>query len=184
MVPGTEDCISSAQFSSVAQLCLTFWNPMDCSTPGLPVHHQLPELTQTDVHRVSDAIQPSHPLSSPSPPCLQSFPASGSFQMSQFFKSGGQNIGVSALASVLPISIQDWLPLGWTGLISLLSKGISRVFYRTTVKSTNSLAFSLLSNLYITTGKTITLTIQIFVGKMIFLLFNMLSKLVRQDSML
>ena len=58
---------SSVQFSSVAQLCLTLCNPMDCSTPGLPVHHQLLELTQTHVHRVSDAIQPSHPLSSPSP---------------------------------------------------------------------------------------------------------------------
>ena len=60
--------ISSFQFSSVALSCLTLCNPMNCSTPGLPVHHQLPELTQTHVHRVSDAIQPSHPLSSPSPP--------------------------------------------------------------------------------------------------------------------
>ena len=58
----------SVQFSSVAQSCLTLWDPMNCSTPGLPVHHQLPEFTQTHVHRVSDAIQPSHPLSSPSPP--------------------------------------------------------------------------------------------------------------------
>ena len=58
------------QFSSVAQLCPTFCNPMDCSTPGLPVHHQLPELTQTDVHRVGDAIQPSPPLLSPSPPAF------------------------------------------------------------------------------------------------------------------
>ena len=64
---------------------------MDCSMPGLPVHHQLPELTQTHVHWVSDAIQPSHLLSSPSA-CLHSFPASGSFQMSQFFSSGGQSI--------------------------------------------------------------------------------------------
>ena len=60
----------SVQFSSIAQSCLTLWNPMDCSTPGLPVHHQLPELTQTHVHRVSDAIQPSHPLLSPSPPAF------------------------------------------------------------------------------------------------------------------
>ena len=60
--------ISSVQFSSVAQPCLTLGNPMNCSTPGLPVHHQLPEFTQTHVHRVRDAIQPSHPLSSPSPP--------------------------------------------------------------------------------------------------------------------
>ena len=70
----------SVQFSSVAQLCPTLCDPMDHSTPGLPVHHQLPESTQTHVHCVGDAIQPSHPLSSPFPPALQSFPASGSFQ--------------------------------------------------------------------------------------------------------
>ena len=82
---------------------------MDCSTPGFTVHHQLSELTQTHVLRVGDAIQPSpsYPLSSPSPPCLQSFPASGSFQMSQFLTSGGQSIGVSASTSVLPKNIQD-----------------------------------------------------------------------------
>ena len=66
--------------------------------------------------------------------CLQSLPASGSFQMSQFFASGGQSFGVSALASVLPMNIQDWFPLGWTGWISLQSKGLSRVFSNTTVK--------------------------------------------------
>ena len=84
---------------------------MNCSMPGLPVHHQLLEFTQTLVHRVGDAIQPSHPLSSPSPPALnpsqhQSFP------MSQLFAWGGQSIGVSALASVLPKNTQDWSPLG------------------------------------------------------------------------
>ena len=66
--------------------------------------------------------------------CLQSFPASGSFQMSQFFKSGDQSIGTSALASVFPINIQDWFPLGWTGLISLQSKGLSRVSSSTTIQ--------------------------------------------------
>ena len=66
--------------------------------------------------------------------CLQSFPASGSFQMSQFFASGGQSIGVSASASVLPMSIQEWFPLRWTGWISLQSKGLSRVFSNTTVQ--------------------------------------------------
>ena len=75
--------------------------------PGLPVHHQCPELAQTHVHRVSDAIQPSHPLSSPSPPARKSFPASGSFPMSQFFILGGQCIGVAASVSVLPVNIQD-----------------------------------------------------------------------------
>ena len=122
---------SSVQFSSVAQSCLTLCDPVDCSMPGLPVHHQLPEFTQTHVHWVGDAIQPSHPLI-PFSSCLQSFPASGSFPISQFFPSGAQSIGVSASTSVLPMNIQGWFPLGLTGLISLQSKGLSRVFSSTT----------------------------------------------------
>ena len=121
------------QLSSVAQSCLTLCDPMNCSMPGLPVHHQLPEFTQTHVHRVCDAIQPSHPLSSPSPPAPnpsqhQSFP------MSQFFAWGGQSTGISALASFLPKNTQDWSPLGWTSWISLQSMGLSRVFSNTTVQ--------------------------------------------------
>ena len=83
--------------------------------------------------------------------CLQSFPASGSFPLSQFFASGGQSIGVSASASVIPMHIQDWFPLGWTGLISLLSKGLSRVFSNTTVWKHQffSAQLSLWSNSYI-----------------------------------
>ena len=111
---------TSVQFSSVALLCPTLCDPMDCSMPGFPVQHQLPKITQTHVHRVGD-IQPSHPLSSPSPAFLQSFPASGSVPMSQYFASGGQSTEVSASASVLPTNIKDWFPLGWTGLISLQS---------------------------------------------------------------
>ena len=182
---------------------------MNRSTPGLPVHHQLPEPTQTHVHRVGDAIQQSHPLLSPSlpafnlsqhqclsnesvfhissvqfsrsvvsnslwshepqhtrppcpsptlrvhpnlcplcwwyhstisfsvvpfPSCPQSFPVSGSFRMSQLFESGGQIIGASSSVSVLPMNIQDWFPLGLTGLISLQSKRLSRVFSNTTVE--------------------------------------------------
>ena len=91
---------------SVAQSCPTLCDPMDCSTPGLPLLHQLPEFAQTHVHRVGDAIQPSHPLLSPFS-CLQSFPASGSFPMSQLFTSGGQSVGVSASASVQLMNIQD-----------------------------------------------------------------------------
>ena len=124
----------SIQFSSVAQSCLTLCKLMNCSTPGLLVHHQLPEFTQTHVHQVSDAIQPSHPLSSPSSPCPQSLPASGSFPMTQLFAWGGQSIGVSASASVLPKNTQDWSPLGWTGWISLQSKQLTRVFSNTTVQ--------------------------------------------------
>ena len=125
---------ASVQFSSVAQSCPTLRDPMNRSTPGLPVHHQLPEFTQTHVHRVSDAIQPSHPLSSPSPPNLQSLPASGSFQMSKFFISGSQSIGISPSTSVLPMNIQDWFPIGWSGWISLLSKRCSTAFSNTTVQ--------------------------------------------------
>ena len=105
---------SSVQSFSHVRL---FGTSMDCSMPGLPVHHQLLELAQTHVHPVRDSIQPSHPLSSPS--YLQSFPASGSFPMSPFFSSSGQSIGVSASASVLPMNIQNWFPLGLTCLISL-----------------------------------------------------------------
>ena len=95
------------RISSVQFLSLISYNPMDCSTPGFPVHHQLLEPTQTHVHHVSDAIQPSHLLSSPSPAFNLSQPVSGSFPVSQFFTSGGQSIGVSASASVLPMNIQD-----------------------------------------------------------------------------
>ena len=90
---------------------------MECSMPGLPVHYHLPEFTQTHVHWFGDAIQPSHPLLSLFSH-LQSFPASRSFQMSQFFASGSQTIGVSTSASVLPMNMKDWFPLGLTGLIS------------------------------------------------------------------
>ena len=137
-------CYSSVQFNSVAQSCLTLCDPMDCSTPGFLVHHQLPELAQTHVHRVSDAIQPSHPLLSPSPPALNLFPASGSFSMSQLFPSGGQSTGVSTSASVLPVNIQDWFPLGWTCWISLQFKGLSRVFSNTTVQKYQFLVLSFL----------------------------------------
>ena len=116
------------QFSSVvAQSWLTLCDPMNSSTPGHPIQHQLPEFTQTHVHWVSDAIQTSHPLLIPFSR-LQSFPASGTCHMSHLFASGGQSIGVSASTSVLPMNIQDWFPSGWTGWISLQSKGLSRVF--------------------------------------------------------
>ena len=91
-------------FSSVAQPCLTFCNPMDCSTPGFPVLHNLPEFAQTHVHLVSDAIQPSYPLLHPFPlPSV--FPSMGIFPVSWLFVSGGQSIGASASASVLPMNV-------------------------------------------------------------------------------
>ena len=103
------------QFSLVTQSCLTLCDPMDCSIPGFPVLHHLPGFVQTQVHRVCDAIQPSHPVV-PFSSRLQSFPASGSFLVSRLFASGGQRIGVSA--SVLPMNIHDGFPLQCTGLIS------------------------------------------------------------------
>ena len=112
---------------------------------------------------------------------LQSFPASGSFQVSQFFASGGQSIGVSASASVLPMNIQDWLPLGWTGWISLQSKGLSRAFFNSIVqKHLQCSAFFRvqLSHPYMTTGKTIALTTWTFVSKAMSLLFSTLSMFV------
>ena len=120
----------SVQLLSRVPLFVTQWTE---ACPGFPVHHQLPEFTQTHVHWVGDAIQPSH-LVIPFSSCLQSFPASGSLPMSQFFASGGQSVGASASASVLPMYIQDWFPLELTGWISLQSKALSRVFSNTTIQ--------------------------------------------------
>ena len=126
-------CFVMYRFCLVIQSFLTLCNPMDCNRPGFPVLHHLPEFAQTHVHWVGDAIQPSHPLSSPSP-AFNLFPASGSFQMSQFFALRGQTIGTWASPSVLPMNIQDWFPLGLIGWISLQSEGLSRVFSNTTVQ--------------------------------------------------
>ena len=118
---------SSVQFSrSVVS------NSLQPCEPGLPVHHQLPESTQTHIHWVSNAIQPSHPLSSPSPA-----PNPSQHQgLFQWVSSAwdGQIIGVSASTSILPMNTQDWAPLGWTGWISFQSKGPSRIFSNTTVQ--------------------------------------------------
>ena len=153
---------------------------MNRSIPGFPVHYQLPEPTQTHVHHVADAIQPFHPLWVSFSSYLQSFPVSGFFPMSWFFTSGGQSTGLSASTSVLLVNIQDWFPLGLTGLISPQSKGLSSVFSNMTVQKHQffSAQLSLLSNSHMTTGKNIALTRWIIVGKVMFLPFNMLSRLV------
>ena len=105
---------------------------MDCSMPGFPNQHQLLELAQTHVHHIGDAIQPSYYLSSPSPPACN---ISQQQDLFQWVSSSYQvaKAGASASTSVLPMNIQGWLPLGLTGLISLLSKGLSRVFSCTTI---------------------------------------------------
>ena len=121
------------QFSSATQSCPTLHDPMNHSTWGLSVHHQLLEFTQSHVHWVGVAIQPSPSVFLFSS-CPHSLPALGSFPMSQLFTWGGQSIGVSASTSVLPINTQDWTPLGRTGWISMQSKGLSRVFSNITVQ--------------------------------------------------
>ena len=122
---------------SVTKSCPTLHDPMDCSMPGFSVHHQLPCPTPTCSNSGPLSRWCHTTISSSAVPfssCLLSFPASGSFPMSQFFASGGQSIGASASASILPKSIQGWFSLRLTGLISLLSKGLSRVFSSTTIR--------------------------------------------------
>ena len=140
----------SGQFSSVALSCLTLWDPMDCSTPGFPVHLHLWELTQTHVHQVGDAIQPSHPLSSPSSPAfhLSQHPVFSceSVLNIRWPKNGSFSISPSSEYSGL-------ITLGWTGCISWQPKGLSRVFSNTTVQKYQffSTQLSLWSNSHIYT---------------------------------
>ena len=118
----------SVQLLTHVQLFATLWTAVQKASLSIT---NTPELAQSHVHPVSDAIQPSQPLSSPSP---STFPNIRVFPMSQFFASGGQSNEVSASASVLPMNIQHWFSLGWTGWISLQSKGLSRVFSKITVQ--------------------------------------------------
>ena len=121
----------SGNIVAAQSVCLILCDSMDYSTPGFSVH-SLPKFAQIHVHWVSDDIQPSHPLLPP-PPALNLYQHQ-SFPVNQLFASGGQSIGASASASILPINIQGWFPLGLTGLISLLSKGLSRGFFSITVQ--------------------------------------------------
>ena len=157
------------------------------ATPWITARQASLSITNSGVHSNSrPSSQWCHPtISSPVVPffsCLQFFPASGSFPSSQFFTSGGQRIGVSASTSVLPMNTQVWSPLGGTGWISLQSKGLSRVFSNTTVPKHQFFGAQLSSQSnshpYVTTGKTIALIRRTFVGKVMSLLLNMLSRLV------
>ena len=167
----------AVQFSHVwlfATHGLQYWPP--CPSPTPRVYSNSCPLTWWYHPTISSSVVPFSSR-------LQSFLASGSFQMSQFFESGGPSIGVLASASVLPINIQDWFPLGWTGLISLLSKGLSRVFFNTTVQKHQFFGtqLSLSSISHIPTWlleKTIALIRLTFTDKVMSLLFNMLSRLV------
>ena len=159
------------QFSSVAQSCPTLPNPMNCSIPGLPIHHQLPESTQTHVHWVGDAIQPSYPLSSPSPPALNLSQHQGLFR---WVSSSHQ------VAKVLEFQLQH---KSFHGLIgSPCSPRDSQESSPMPSSKASILCSAVfivqLLHPYTTTGKTIALTRWTFVGKVISLLFNMLSSLV------
>ena len=118
----------SLSVNSVTQSCPTLCNPVDCSMPGFPVHHQLRELAQTHVPQVRDAIQPSHPLSSPFTPAFNLSQHQGLFQ----WASSSRQVA-KVLEFQFPMNIQDWFPLGRIGWFSLQSKGLSRVFFNTTV---------------------------------------------------
>ena len=148
---------------------------MDCSTPGFPVLQYLPELAQTHVYWVSDAIQPSHLLLPPSSP--QSFPASGSFPMSQLFASGGQSIGIGCSKEhpgVISFTM-DWLDL--LAVQGTLKSLLQHHSSKASILRCSAFFMVQLSHPYMATGKTIALTRLTFVGKVISLLFNMLSRL-------
>ena len=154
----------SASCCSVTQSHPTFWNPTDCSTPGFPVLHCLLKLAETHVHWVSDVIQQSHPLLSPSSSALNLSHHQGLFQWVGPLNKMARVLELQLQhQSVLPMNIQVLFHLGLTTLISLRSKGLSRVFSNTTVQNINSLMLSLhygwiLTHPYMTTGKTIALT--------------------------
>ena len=117
----------------ITQSCPILCNPMDCNTPGFPVHHHLPEIAQVHDHCISDAVQPSHPKMPSSLCALNLSQHQGLFSMSRLFTSDDQNTGASASGSVLPVHIQGLSPLRLTGLISLLSNGLSVVLSSITV---------------------------------------------------
>ena len=134
---------------SIAKSCLTLCDSIDCSTPGLPVLHHLPEFAQTHVHWVGDVIQPSHPLSPPSP-ALSLSQHQGLFQWVSSSHQVAKILELQHQPSVLPMNIQGWFPLGLTSLISLTSKGPSRVF-STTIQKHQLFGTSLWSNSHIHT---------------------------------
>ena len=162
------------QFSSVTQLSLTLCNPMDCSIPGFPVHHQLPELAQTHVHWAGDIIQPSHPLSSASPPAFNLSKHQGLFQWisSSLWWSFSFSINPSNEYSGLISFRMDWFDLlAVQGTLKNLQHHSSKA----SILQCSAFFMVQLSHPHMTTGKTIALTRWTFVGKVMSLLFNMLS---------
>ena len=162
---------------SVAQSCPTLCDPMDCSMPGLPVPHHLPEFAQVHVYCISDAIQPSHPLTPSSAFNLSQH--QGLFQWDSSSHQVTKIVELQLQHQSFQMSIQGWFPFRLTGLISSLSKGLSGVFSGTTVWRHQFFGAlpSLCSNSYncmLTTGKTLALMIWTSVGRVMSLLFNIL----------
>ena len=172
----------SYQFSSVTQSCLTLCDPMNRSTPGLPVHHQLPESTKTHVHRVNDAIQPSHLLSSPSPPALNLSQHQGLFQWVSSSHRWPKcwtfsfSITPSNEHPGLISFMMDWLDL--LAVQGTLKSLFQHHSWKTSILLCSDFFIVQMSHPHMTTGKTIALTRQNFVDKVMSLLFNMLSRLV------
>ena len=154
--------------------------PHELQNDGIPCPSLFPKFPQTHVHWVDDAIQPSHPLLPSVSSWPQSFPASAPFPVSLAVLHQRPKYWSFSFSISLPMNIQDWFPLRLTGLIYLLSKGFSKVISSTTIQKLWCSAFFLvqLSHPYMITGKTIALTIQTFVGKVMSLLFNILSRFV------
>ena len=174
--------IDSLQFSSVAQSCLTLWDPMNHSMPGLPVHHHLPEFTQTHIHRVGDAIQPSHPLSSPFPPApippsIRVFSNESTLHMRwPKYWSFSFSIILSKEHPGLISFRMDWLDL--LAVQGTLKSLLQHHSSKASILQRSAFFTVQFSHPYMTTGKTIALTRQTFVGKVMSLLFNMLFRLV------
>ena len=180
-----KNTLSSVQFGSVAQSCLTLCDPMNCSTPGLPIHHQLPEFTQTHVHWVSDAIQPSHPLSSPSAPAPnlsqhQSLYNESTLRMRwpKYWSFSFSIIPSKETPGLISFRM-DWLDL--LALQGTLKSLLQHHNSKASILRRSAFFTVQLSHPYMTTGKTIALTRQTFVGKVMYLLLNMLSRMVRHS---
>ena len=169
------------QFSSVTQSCPTLCNPMNRSTPGLPVHHQLPEFTQSHVHRVSDAIQPPHPLSSPFPPTpispsIRVFSNESTLRMRwpKYWSFSFSVIPSKEISGLISFRM-DWLDL--LAVQGTLKSLLQHHSFKASILRRSAFLTVQLSHPYMTTGKTTALTRRTFIGKVMSLLFNMLHKL-------
>ena len=171
------NCVTSLMFSSVAQSCTTLCDPMDCSMPGLPVHHQLVEFTQTHVHHISDATQPSHPLSSPSPPTFNLSQNQGLFKwvsslhrVAEVLELQSQHQSFNERSRLISFRI-DWLDL--LAVQGTRKSVLPHHSSKASIHERSAFFIVQLSHPYMTIGKTIALTRRTFVGKVMSLLFNM-----------